>query len=70
MEYAKGLGWEVLENHIYTDEAISAASGERPAFKALLDLAFSGRHPLTSSSLTTLRALPVTLPMPCASTSG
>jgi DNA invertase Pin-like site-specific DNA recombinase len=44
-EYAKGRGWEVLEDHIYTNEAISAASGERPAFKTLLDLAYSGVPP-------------------------
>ena len=44
-DYAQGLGWEVLEDHIYTDEAVSGASSERPAFKVLLDLAFSGAPP-------------------------
>jgi predicted site-specific integrase-resolvase len=69
-DYAKGLRWEVLEDHIYTDEAISATSGERPAFKALLGLAFSGGRHLTPSSLMTLHALRVTLPMQRASISG
>lgn len=35
-EYAKAGGWLVLERHIYSDEAISGATSERPGLKRLL----------------------------------
>ncbi len=34
-EYAKAHGWEVLADHIYSDEAISGATSERPGLKRL-----------------------------------
>ncbi len=38
-EYAKAKGWEVLENQIYSDEAISGATSERPGLKRLFSAA-------------------------------
>jgi len=34
-EYAQAHGWEILDGHIYSDEAISGATAERAGLKRL-----------------------------------
>ena len=38
-EYAKRQGWCVLDRHIYTDEAVSGATDDRPGLRQLLEAA-------------------------------
>lgn len=40
-EYAEQQGWEVLESHIYIDEAVSGVGSDRLAYQRLLGLACS-----------------------------
>lgn len=40
-EYAEERGWEVLADHVYSDEAISGATSERPGLKRLMEAATS-----------------------------
>src|SRR4051794_40966579 len=42
--HAAAQGWIILDDHIYTDAAVSAASLERPGIQALL--AAAARRPL------------------------
>jgi site-specific DNA recombinase len=44
-EYAVHEGWQVLEEHVYTDEAISGTSLEREGVKKLLAAAMSKGRP-------------------------
>ena len=39
-EFADSKGWQVLQQHIYRDQALSGAGLDRPGLNALLDLAF------------------------------
>ena len=43
--FADRSGWTILEDHVYTDEAISGTSMERGGLKRLLDAAASPRPP-------------------------
>jgi site-specific DNA recombinase len=43
-EYAERMGWVVIEDHIYTDEAVSGTSMERGGLKRLLECATSPHH--------------------------
>ena len=44
-EHAHTQGWEILADHIYSDEAISGATAERAGLKRLLAAAESKAHP-------------------------
>jgi len=44
-EFAERKGWEFLDTHIYSDEAISGASDERTGLQLLLRAATSNAHP-------------------------
>jgi hypothetical protein len=53
-EFAESKGWKILEGHVYTDAAISAASGDRSGFKALLILScihWDTNYPFESGDL-------------------
>jgi DNA invertase Pin-like site-specific DNA recombinase len=40
-EYAQAHGWEVVQQHIYRDEAVSAAGSDRPGLNRLLEAALA-----------------------------
>ncbi len=44
-EYAKRKGFQLLSEHIYTDEAVSGATDDRPGLRRLLDAALSTPRP-------------------------
>ena len=44
-EFATSKGWQILEDHIYRDEAVSGAGMDRPAFTSLIRSAFSNPSP-------------------------
>lgn len=44
-EDARREGWRVLDDHTYSDEAVSGATDDRPALKRLLELATSRERP-------------------------
>jgi site-specific DNA recombinase len=44
-EYAARLGWTILEDHIYTDQAVSGASMEREGLTRLMECATSPNRP-------------------------
>jgi len=44
-EFAERQGWQVLENHVYTDEAQSGAGVDRPGFIALIEAASRSPRP-------------------------
>jgi site-specific DNA recombinase len=44
-EFAQRKGWKLLEDHIYTEEAVSAAGADRLALKRLLQAALSSPRP-------------------------
>jgi site-specific DNA recombinase len=44
-EYAVARGWEVLEAHLYADEAVSGASTNRASLQTLLAAAINPTHP-------------------------
>jgi site-specific DNA recombinase len=45
-EFAARNGWEALDTHVYSDEAISGATDERSGLKNLLEAATATAHPL------------------------
>ena len=49
-EYAEHLNWELLVDHVYTDEALSGAGADRPGLLRLMAAAAQNRDRLTSSS--------------------
>lgn len=44
-EFAERQGWELLNQHIYSDRAVSGSGADRPALNRLLAAAFSSQHP-------------------------
>ena len=44
-EFASRQGWDVLKDHIYSDEGISGASDERTGLQRLIEAATSKSHP-------------------------
>ena len=44
-EYADEQGWQVLNDHVYLERAMSGAGSDRPAFSRLIELAYSGKAP-------------------------
>ena len=46
-DHAKANGWQVVDNHIYTDEAISGAQSNRPGYQGLLRVV--GQSPKTDA---------------------
>ena len=44
-DHARTNGWQVIDNHIYTDEAISGAQSNRPGYQRLLKIV--GQSPKT-----------------------
>jgi len=47
-QYAKSHGLQILEDHIYADEALSGVGSDRPALKRILELALSTSPPFTA----------------------
>jgi site-specific DNA recombinase len=47
-QYAELNGLEILEQHIYRDQALSGVGADRPALKRILQFAFSVAPPFTS----------------------
>jgi DNA invertase Pin-like site-specific DNA recombinase len=43
-EFGQRQGWDVLDGHIYTDEAITGASDERTGLQRLIEAATSNAH--------------------------
>jgi site-specific DNA recombinase len=45
-EFAEHKGWEVLESHVYSDEAISGSTDDRSGLQRLLEAATAANHPI------------------------
>ncbi len=44
-DYAERQGWQILDQHIYTDEAVSGATDDREGLRRLLEAATSSERP-------------------------